>query len=186
MSVSKIINNYLNELRETVAKFDPEAIAYLADKVQGAQRKDKFVYLFGNGGCTANTMHFCCDMDKGLLLEKSEKFKIVSLNENIPIMTAWANDSGYENIFWRQLENFLRDGDLVFALSGSGNSKNVIKAVEYAKSQGNSVVALSGFDGGKLAQMADFCYVVPSSNMQVVEDAHSIILHSIFVALRDS
>lgn len=186
MVVSKVVKNYLDELRETVAKFDPEAIAYLVDKVRETQRNDKFVYLFGNGGCTANTMHFCCDMGKGLLYDKNEKFKIVSLNENIPLMTAWANDSGYENIFWRQLETFMREGDLVFALSGSGNSENVIKAVEFAKNQGNTVVALSGFDGGKLAQMADFCYIVPSNNMQVVEDAHGIILHSIFVALRDS
>jgi len=186
MDETKLIGNYLEELRETIAKFDHKAIGYFVDKIREAQSNDKFVYIFGNGGCTANSMHFCCDMDKGMLFDKNEKFKIVSLNENIPIMTAWANDSGYEDIFWRQLETFMREGDLIFALSGSGNSKNVIKAVDYASSQGNMVVALSGFDGGKLAQIADFCYVVPSQNMQIVEDAHGIILHSIYVSLRDS
>jgi len=186
MAVIDSVVGYLKDLNETIEKFDANAIAHLANRIREAQDNDKFIFIFGNGGCVANSMHFGCDMGKGLLFENRERYKVLALTENISLITAWANDTGYEHIFWRQLQVFLHKGDLVFALSGSGNSVNVLKAVEYAKQQGNEVIAISGFDGGQLAQLADFCYVVPSNNMQVVEDAHSIILHSIFVALRDS
>jgi len=186
MPITERIQMHLTELGSVLEKIDAEKLAQMTQKLQATMTAGKMIYIFGNGGCSALASHFCADLGKMMKLERNENYRILSLNDNIPSLTAWANDTGYENIFWRQLELFMRPGDLVFALSGSGNSKNVIEAVKYAREQGNPVVSFSGFGGGQLATLSDLSYVVPSQNMQIVEDAFGILLHGIFVGLRDS
>lgn len=186
MQITERVQMHLTELTSVLEKIDSEKLAQITRKLQETMIAGKMIYIFGNGGCSALASHFCADLGKMMKLERNENYRILSLNDNLPSLTAWANDTGYENIFWRQLELFMRPGDLVFALSGSGNSKNVIEAVKYAREQGNPVVSFSGFGGGQLAPLSDLSYVVPSKNMQIVEDAFGILLHGIFVGLRDS
>ena len=185
MNYDTRLSNYFAELQKVLSEIDVQQIRVIADKLNAAMKNDQAIYIFGNGGGSALASHFCADVGKMLKLDRNENYRIFALTDNVPTMTAWANDSDYSDIFWRQLELYMRKGDLVFALSGSGNSPNVIKAVEFAKTQGGESIALAGFSGGKLAQVADNCYVVPSSDMQIAEDLFGIILHAIFVALRD-
>lgn len=186
MSHSNLIRNYFTQIQKILDEVTENELQNIARKLNETMQAGHSIFIFGNGGCSSLASHFCADLGKMMKLEKNENYRIISLNDNIPSITAWANDTGYENIFWRQLELFMKPGDLVLALSGSGNSANVIRAVEYARQSQNTVISLAGFDGGKLAPLSDICYHVKSRNMQVVEDAFGIALHAIFVALRDS
>ena len=105
---------------------------------------------------------------------------MLALTDNLPTLTAWANDSGYEDIFSEQLRNFVQPQDVVFAISGSGNSKNVLNALQVAREVGATTLGLSGFQGGKMKSLCDTCVIVPSNNMQIIEDLHLAIAHSIF------
>ena len=111
--------------------------------------------------------------------------KAIALTDNMPMVTAWANDTHYEDVFMRQIENFLQPGDVALAISGSGNSPNVIKALEYARGAGATTIGLGGFGGGKMKDLLDCPVIVPSNNMQQVEDAHVIICHMIFLDLKN-
>jgi len=184
MNFSRQINQYFGDIKSVLQQLDPVSLQPIVTKIQEAMHQNHALYIFGNGGCAALASHFCADLGKMMKLAKNQNYRITALTDNMPSITAWANDTGYENIFWRQLELYLQKDDLVIALSGSGNSMNVIKAIEYARGQGHFTIGLAGFGGGKLATVADLCYVVPSHNMQVVEDVFGIILHAIFVALR--
>ncbi len=186
MQIAERVKEHLVELTAVLGEIDSKKIEQMILELQKTMESGNVIYIFGNGGCSSLASHFCADLGKMMKLEKEQNFRILSLNDNIPTITAWANDTGYENIFWRQLELFLHPGDLVFALSGSGNSPNVLEAVKYASEQGNRILGFSGFGGGQLAAMADLDYVVPSQNMQIVEDAFGVLLHAIFVGLRDS
>jgi D-sedoheptulose 7-phosphate isomerase len=126
------------------------------------------------------------DLNKGSNRPDAPRFRAVALTDNIPAMLAWANDSSYEDVFVEQLKNHVEAGDVVIGISGSGNSENVLKAIDYANGAGAVTIGLSGFDGGKLAKLAKVAYVVPSNCMQQVEDIHLVIEHLISIALRDS
>lgn len=186
MNHLNLARNYISDLQQVLQEMELSTIIKFATQLKETAQQDRTIFIFGNGGCASLASHFCADLGKMMKLEKNENYRIISLNDNIPSLTAWANDTGYENIFWRQLELYMKPGDLVFAMSGSGNSANVIKAVTYAGEHHNLVMSFSGFGGGKLAPLSDLSYVVPSSNMQIVEDAFGILLHTIFVTLRDS
>lgn len=186
MNELNLTQKYLSDLQQLLQQIDGTKIVKFAAQLKEAAQQGQAIYIFGNGGCSSLASHFCADLGKMMKLEKNENYRIISLNDNIPSLTAWANDTGYENVFWRQLELYMKPGDLVFAMSGSGNSPNVIHAVTYAREQKNFVMSFSGFGGGKLAPLSDLGYIVPSSNMQLVEDAFGILLHTIFVTLRDS
>ena len=126
------------------------------------------------------------DLNKGANRKDAPRFKAVALTDNIPAMLAWANDASYDDIFVEQLRNHLEKGDMVIGISGSGNSPNVLKALHYANDQGAVTVGLTGFDGGKIAQLAKRVYVVPNHCMQQIEDVHLVIEHMISLILRDS
>lgn len=126
------------------------------------------------------------DLNKGANRKDAPRFKAVALTDNIPAMLAWANDASYDDIFVEQLRNHLEKGDMVIGISGSGNSPNVLKALHYANDQGAVTVGLTGFDGGKIAQLAKIVYVVPNHCMQQIEDVHLVIEHMISLILRDS
>jgi D-sedoheptulose 7-phosphate isomerase len=137
--------------------------------------------LFGNGGSASLASHFACDLGKGTALCNSAKrFRALALTDNIPTITAWANDSGYEDIFAEQLKNFVRPRDIAFAISGSGNSKNVLNALNLSREAGAVNIGITGFDGGEMKFLCDVCVIVPSYNMQVIEDLHLSMAHSIF------
>ncbi|GAI36016.1 unnamed protein product, partial [marine sediment metagenome] len=146
------VEEYLRELKETLDKLPYSQIEKIKDILLEAYREDKKVFIMGNGGSAATASHFACDLAKGTVGkdDSRKRFKVIALTDSVPILTAWANDTAYENIFLEQLKNLLDAGDVVIAISGSGNSKNVIKAVEYANVQKALTIGLTGFKGGNL------------------------------------
>lgn len=140
----------------------------------------KTVYTFGNGGSASTASHLACDLAK----TTGKPFRTVSLTDNISLVTAWANDAEYADIFKSQLADKLSLGDMVVAISGSGNSQNVIRAVKYAKEHNAITIGLTGFDGGQLGKIADINVNVPSRNMQHIEDCHLALCHLITTILK--
>jgi D-sedoheptulose 7-phosphate isomerase len=144
----------------------------------------RMVFLFGNGGSAALASHFACDLGKGIANGTGKRFRVLALTDNVPLMTAWANDAKYQDIFAEQLANFVQRGDIALAISGSGNSPNVLRALELARQAGAITVGLAGFQGGKMKELCDRCMIVPSDNMQIIEDLHVCVAHALFTALR--
>lgn len=137
------------------------------------------IFTCGNGGSGANASHFACDLGKGAGYGRTNRFKIISLNDNIPTLTAYANDVGYDSVFVEQLKNLARSGDVLMALSGSGNSPNVLRAVEWANANGVRTIGLTGRDGGKLAPLVHMDIHVDAAHMGRIEDAHMAVCHAI-------
>ena len=147
------------------------------EAITDAFHRDAKIYTMGNGGSAATASHMVCDFNKGVSSVVGKKFRLQCLNDNVPSVMAIANDMSYDEVFSYQLQGVLEPGDLLVAISGSGNSKNIIKAVEYAKTTGCKVVGITGYSGGKLMQMADYKMHVAVDDMQIVEDIHMIFDH---------
>jgi len=182
-------HEYLSEVSktlDTMKKDLPGKTRDIVSVLMIARDSGKRVYTCGNGGSASTASHMASDLNKGSNRQDSPRFRAIALTDNIPAMSAWANDSSYEDIFVEQLRNHLEKGDVVIAISGSGNSSNILKAVHYANDIGATTIGLSGFDGGKLAKIANISYVVPNNCMQQVEDVHLIIEHMLSLILRDS
>ncbi len=172
MDFIKEINEYYDREKAAIDALDRDEISLAMNALLDAYDRGATVYVFGNGGSAATASHMVCDFNKGTCLELDRKFKFVCLNDNVPIMMAIANDDSYENIFYYQLQDRLKPEDLVLAISGSGNSHNVVKAVKYAKKVGAKVIAMTGYSGGKIRAMADYFLHVPVDDMQITEDLH--------------
>lgn len=158
-----------------------EAIATLDD----ARIRRRRVYVFGNGGSAATASHFTCDLAKGAIGSRKPRIRVQCLVDNTSVFSAWANDTSYDRVFAEQLEDTIEAGDVAIAISGSGNSPNVLQAVRVAARHGATTIGLCGFDGGKLAHMADIPIVVPSHRMEQVEDIHLMLAHAMAVGLRN-
>jgi D-sedoheptulose 7-phosphate isomerase len=171
----------LSKTLETLSFSDMERLTFVLLRAYEQQRT---VFIFGNGGSAALASHFACDLSKGTVNGSQQRFRVMALTDNVPLMTAWANDSKYEDIFSEQLANFVRPGDVTFAISASGNSPNVLKALRVAKQAGSITAGLTGFSGGRMLAMCDACVVVRSENMQLIEDVHVSVTHSLFTCLR--
>jgi D-sedoheptulose 7-phosphate isomerase len=152
-----------------------KAIAVLAR----AREQGRTIFVCGNGGSASTASHFACDMVKGASYGRPERFRIMALTDSLPTITAYANDVSFEHVFVEQLRNFAAPEDVLFAISGSGNSPNVLRAVEYANSIGCYTIALSGRDGGRLAPLARLSLNVPVPHMGRIEEAHFTICHMI-------
>jgi len=151
-----------------------------------ALESERFVYVMGNAGSAANAEHFVNDLGNGGRRGFPRRFKILSLASNVPMMTAWANDTDYGQVFAEQLRNFVGRGDVVMAISGSGNSPNVLNALVLVRERGAVTVGLTGGAGGTLKSLCDHCVVVASDNMQHIEELHLVVLHAIYSAIRDT
>jgi len=174
-------NQYFDELQSIIVSFPKDGIDRIADTLVRAYDAGRTVYLCGNGGSAALASHFACDLGKGTAHRNGGKrLRALSLTDNLPTLTAWANDSSYEDVFSEQLRNFVQPGDVALAISGSGNSKNVLNALRVARESGATTVGISGFQGGEMKSMCDICVIVPSNNMQIIEDLHLAMAHSIF------
>jgi len=174
------INNYLNDVSGLLADVSRDDIRKVVGLVMDAYKSGKQVFIMGNGGSAATASHLTCDLQKGIGGMGDKKFRVMAFTDNVSIMTAWANDADYSDIFVEQLSTWLQPGDLVIGISGSGNSPNVIKAMEYAAGHGAVTVGLAGYKGGKLAEVAEHSIVVYSDNMQHIEDVHMVLSHLIF------
>lgn len=177
MDFTNDIKNYIAVEKATLDKLDIGSINKALNLILEAQRLGSRVYVFGNGGSAATASHIQNDFGKGVSEHVTNKFRFQCLNDNIPTLMAVANDIGYEEIFRFQLDGVLEQGDIVIAISGSGNSKNVLNAVEYAKGHGNKVIGLTGYDGGKLGKLCDVHLHAPVNSMQVTEDIHIVFNH---------
>ena len=177
MDFKQDIRDYINCEIETLKKLDINAINEALNLLLEAYHNRKWIYIFGNGGSSSTASHFENDFNKGVSESLKTKFRFRCLNDNVATLMAIANDIGFEEVFRYQLTDRIEPGDLVIAISGSGNSKNVINAVEYAKSCGNKIIGITGFDGGKLKQICDISLHVPVNSMQIAEDVHMIFDH---------
>jgi D-sedoheptulose 7-phosphate isomerase len=178
--------NYSESMNSLMKLIDEESILSLIDEIVEAYRHGNFIYVIGNGGSGATASHFCEDFAKSTITnpESQKRLKIISLTDNTPFILALGNDIGYESIFVEQLKHYASLGDLLISISGSGNSKNVLKAVEYAKEFGMKTFSLTGYDGGILKKISDKTIHIPSFDMGMVESIHTIILHYVLDNLK--
>lgn len=177
MSPTEFFRGYLAALDEALKKIDVEKVEQLVHWLRQARDNGQQIFVCGNGGSAATATHFVCDMLKGASYSRARRFRILGLADNLSVLTAYANDVGYEVVFVEQLRNLARPGDVVMALSGSGNSPNVIRAVEYANSIGCRTVGLTGRDGGLLGKVVQLEIRVPDSHMGRIEDGHLVLCH---------
>jgi D-sedoheptulose 7-phosphate isomerase len=172
---------YFEELQRVMVSLPKDDIDRIADTLVRAYDSGRTVYLCGNGGSASLASHFACDLGKGTAYcNGGKRFRAIALTDNLPTLTAWANDSSYEDVFSEQLKNFVQAGDVALAISGSGNSKNVLNALQVAQEAGATTIGISGFQGGEMKSLCDICVIVPSNNMQIIEDLHVAMAHSIF------
>lgn len=171
------MNNYYSELKNVIDNLDRDEINKSMNAIYDAYQAEKTIYVFGNGGSAATASHMMNDFNKGISTGLKKKFRFQCLNDNVATLMAVANDIGYEDVFVNQLENRLNGSELVLAISGSGNSRNVTKAVEYAKSCGCKIIGLTGYKGGRLDILADYHMHVNVDDMQLTEDVHMTFDH---------
>ncbi len=178
------VPSYLEELSKTIQELPLPSIHDLVRVFLQAYHSGRTLYLFGNGGSAALASHMSCDLGKGTAPAAGKRLRAVALTDNVALITAWANDTRYESIFAEQLENLLQPGDVAFAISASGNSPSILAALSFARQAGATTAGIAGFQGGKMKPLCDVCVVVPSDNMQIIEDLHLSIAHSVFRVLR--
>lgn len=171
------IDDYIQKLKEAFDRLDRAEINGFASLLMDAHQRSAKIFIFGNGGSASASSHFACDMNKGVSYGLDKRFRIVPLTDNIATITAYANDVDYDDVFVEQLKNLLDPGDLVIGVSASGNSKNVLKAIEYANEKGNTSIGMTGYCGGKLRQLASFSINVNINDMQISEDIHFVLMH---------
>lgn len=179
------INDYVTAVVSTLAKLPSKSISQVIEAIEDARTKGQQVLIFGNGGSAVTATHFACDLSKGAICRGKPRVKAISLCDNVAILAAWANDTGYENIFAEQLENLAGPGDIAIAISGSGNSTNVLNGVIVARARGATTIGFIGFDGGKLKYLVDIPVIVDNHTMEQVEDIHLLLEHIITSCLRD-
>src|SRR5437588_7583137 len=171
---------YLDSVSRLIAELPAEPMVRIVDRLMEAYDSGRRLLLLGNGGSAATASHLVADFQKCIYLGGGKTFQALAITDSVPLITAWANDTSYENVFAEQVRTWARPGDLVIAISGSGNSPNVLRAVEVARACGAYTIGLAGFEGGKLKPLVDECVVVPSDNMQQIEDVHMVIGHILF------
>lgn len=177
MDYIKELKAYRDQEISVLQNLNLEEINTVMNVLEDARLSRKHIFICGNGGSAANASHYCCDFNKGISENQIIKYNFECLSDNIPTMMAVANDTSYDEIFRFPLRNKMRQGDIIIGISGSGNSKNVINACEYAKEIGGIVIAIVGYGGGKLKKIADYAIHVNINDMQISEDIHLVIDH---------
>jgi D-sedoheptulose 7-phosphate isomerase len=183
------IKTYFKEIKQVLEHTSLAEISTAVDLLIQSQTERRRIFVMGNGGSAAMASHFACDLGKGAVIEEKPRFKVYSLADNISMLTAYGNDVGYEVVFSEPLQALAEPGDLAVLISSSGNSQNIINAADTAKDLQLKTLAVTGFEGGKLRDKVDVCVIVPTDHehpdcMQHAEDAQGIVLHAIFVAIR--
>lgn len=178
------IADYLGRLKDVIDKLDINEITTVMGRLLAAYHRHASIYIFGNGGSASTASHFVNDFNKGVSAGLDRGFRLYCLNDNVSTVMAVANDISYDEVFALQLHNYLRESDLVIAISGSGNSPNVVRAIEYARARDIETVGLVGYGGGRLKELADYCVHVPVDDMQKVEDLHLVVNHIMMALFR--
>ena len=183
-TTATVLEGHINDVRTVLSAIPIDAIERAVGIILDAYDNGAHVYVVGNGGSATNATHFACDLSKATIVDGRARLRVTSLTDNIALLTAWANDTSYDRVFSEQLTNLLDPGDVVIAISASGNSPNVVSAVLAARLMRASTIALVGFAGGQLLEAVDAAIHVPSNDYGVVEDCHSVIEHAITVSTR--
>ncbi len=184
-SASRYVGTYLTELQETLTMLPVEQVEQVIAILLETARWGRKVFIFGNGGSAATASHFACDLAKNTVVPQAPRFRVIALNDNVPLITAWANDSDYSNVFAAQLSGLVDADDVVIGISCSGNSPNVLNAMNVARQQGAFTIGFTGDQGGRLKESVDLCIRVPSPKIEQQEDVHLILEHTICAAIRE-
>jgi D-sedoheptulose 7-phosphate isomerase len=177
---------YKAELFKAIDTVDLDRVQRAIEMLSRAREEGRHIFVCGNGGSASTASHFACDMVKGASFNRAKRFRIMALTDSLPTLTAYSNDVDYDCVFVEQLKNFAQAGDVVIAISGSGNSPNVLRAVEYAAATGCRTIALTGRNGGKLAPLAELNIQVENGHMGRIEDGHMIVAHMIAYYFMDT
>jgi D-sedoheptulose 7-phosphate isomerase len=181
-----LLRSYVEEVRLAIDRLPIRDVARASEEILRARATGKTVYVLGNGGSAATASHAATNWRKPHHDHDEGGVKTVSLVDNVALLTAWANDTSFENVFAAQLRSLLESGDVLIAISGSGNSPNVLRAVEAAGKAGAITVGFSGFAGGELSRLVDVSVVVPCESQEAIEDIHMMLVHALSVALKQS
>jgi D-sedoheptulose 7-phosphate isomerase len=171
------IAGYLRDTQAAIAELPLEALADNVSALHGAWAERKQVFILGNGGSASTASHMGNDLSKATIVPGMPRMRVISITDNVALMTAWGNDVSYDSIFKEQLENLLDPGDVVIAISASGNSPNVLRAMEFARDRGAVTVGWTGRDGGKLKDLVDHCLHAPTDDVGMIESVHLVIDH---------
>ena len=182
---SQYVEAYLTQLQDTVSNLPKELIDQVITVLLERGQRDSKVFIFGNGGSAATASHFACDLAKNTMVPDAPRFRVIGLTDNVALMTAWANDTAYDNVFAAQLGPLVEPDDVVIGISCSGNSPNVLNAMAVARAHGAFTIAFTGDRGGRLKELVDLCIQVPSPSIEQQEDVHLILEHCICAAIRD-
>jgi D-sedoheptulose 7-phosphate isomerase len=181
------IERYFQTLAQLIPQLPYDVIDRIVSTILRAAENGRTIFVFGNGGGAATASHIACDLNKGTIAgdEDGQRIKVLALTDNVPLLTAWANDAGYEHVFSQQLKTFVQPGDVVLAISASGNSRNVICALQAARAAGATAIGMTGSDGGTMKPLCDICMTVPCDHMQMIEDLQHSVAHSVFLVVRE-
>jgi len=176
--------SYIVDIKRTIDALALELIEATVEQIHLARINQRQVFIMGNGGSAATASHFACDLGKNTVMAGVPRLRVQALNDNMAFFSACANDYGYDTVFAEQLTNFVQPEDVVLAISASGNSANVLKAVQVARTCGAFTIGWSGYQGGKLAKMVDLPIVIPSDSIEQIEDIHLMMAHMVTMSVR--
>jgi len=184
----EFLANYLSEQSSCLRELSNNTSLFesVVEKLLDARSSDSLVITMGNGGSASTASHFTADLLKTAIMKDQKRFRALCLTDNIPVMTAWSNDTSYDEIFKEQLRNFVKKDDVIIAFSGSGTSKNVVKALELAKESGAYLIGFTGMSGGDFTEICDICIKIPSTNMLTIESFHLMLCHIITSCIRET
>lgn len=177
-----IIEDYISDLKTVLDQLSRQDLLVIIETLAKARQEGKTIYICGNGGSASTANHMVCDLSKNTRVEGANRLKVIGL-DSIASLTAYANDEGYDRIFAEPILSLVQPGDVLLAISGSGNSPNVLRGVEAARQIGATTIGLTGFQGGQLKEMVDVCLVVPYNSLEQIEDVHLIINHILTISL---
>ena len=183
MKTTEVLQDYTDALNRSLQALPFETLASIVERLREARERGNRVFVMGNGGSAATASHMVADLSKTTIKDGAPRLRVIPITDNMPLITAWANDTGYENIFVEQLENHASPGDVVIAISGSGRSENVLRAVRRARELGATTIGLTGFRGGDLKDLVDTVVIVDSQVYGQIEDVHHAIGHMLTDAL---
>jgi D-sedoheptulose 7-phosphate isomerase len=183
--INNTINNYFNKLKDTIDLIDKNQLIHCITLIKNKISKNKSIYICGNGGSALTSSHYVTDWSKFYNTSSDKKISCFSLVDNMGLLTAYSNDYSYEEVFSGQLKSILKKNDLLISVSGSGNSKNLINAVLYAKKIKAETLSIVGYDGGKLKKISDFCLHIPVNDMQISEDIHLVFGHLVMKSITE-
>jgi D-sedoheptulose 7-phosphate isomerase len=178
------ITNYLDQICRVLQDLPHDEIARIADILAQARVEGRQIFIMGNGGSAATASHFACDLGKGTIEPGKPRFRVIALTDNMSLFSALANDWGYDGVFAEQLDSLGQPGDVAIGISGSGNSENVLRAMDLARGRGLTTIGFTGFGGGRLKDKVDVCLLVDCQIIEQIEDAHLVLEHLICTALR--